>query len=47
VGAGLIREPIEQQQATTSPFSAFELELNALVRRHFPHWNARDLLGGK
>lgn len=25
----------------------FQLELNALVRRHFPHWGARDLLGGK
>ncbi|MCJ8623573.1 hypothetical protein MWG83_24260, partial [Escherichia coli] len=24
-----------------------ELELNALVRRHFPHWGARDLLGDK
>jgi len=30
-----------------SEFSAFELELNALVRKHFPHWGARDLLGGK
>lgn len=24
-------------------FSDFELELNALVRKHFPHWDARDL----
>lgn len=47
VGAGLVREPIVQEPATASPFSAFELELNALVRRHFPHWGARDLLGGK
>ncbi|WP_406566686.1 hypothetical protein, partial [Cronobacter sakazakii] len=30
-----------------SAFSAFELELNQLIRRHFPHWGARDLLGGK
>ncbi|UBX45756.1 sulfate adenylyltransferase subunit CysN [Citrobacter werkmanii] len=47
VGAGLVREPIIQEQAAASQFSAFELELNALVRRHFPHWGARDLLGGK
>ena len=33
--------------AAPSEFSAFELELNALVRRHFPHWGARDLLGDK
>jgi sulfate adenylyltransferase subunit 1 len=25
----------------------FELELNQLIRKHFPHWDARDLLGGK
>ncbi|QMN52438.1 sulfate adenylyltransferase subunit CysN [Citrobacter freundii] len=47
VGAGLVREPIVQELASASQFSAFELELNALVRRHFPHWGARDLLGGK
>ena len=47
VGAGLVREPIIQEQAAASQFSAFELELNALVRRHFPHWGARDLQGGK
>ncbi|MBA7791595.1 sulfate adenylyltransferase subunit CysN [Citrobacter freundii] len=47
VGAGLVREPIVQELAVASQFSAFELELNALVRRHFPHWGARDLLGGK
>ncbi|HFZ8995458.1 TPA: sulfate adenylyltransferase subunit CysN [Citrobacter freundii] len=47
VGAGLVREPLAQESAAPSQFSAFELELNALVRRHFPHWGARDLLGGK
>ena len=47
VGAGLVREPLVQEHAAASQFSAFELELNALVRRHFPHWGARDLLGGK
>ncbi|MDL4912948.1 MAG: sulfate adenylyltransferase subunit CysN [Enterobacterales bacterium endosymbiont of Blomia tropicalis] len=47
VGAGMINEPLLDTTQSTGEFSAFELELNALVRRHFPHWNARDLLGGK
>ena len=47
VGAGMVREPDAAGDASTSEFSAFELELNALVRKHFPHWGARDLLGGK
>jgi len=47
VGAGMVREPQEEVWQEPSAYSAFELELNALVRRHFPHWGARDLLGGK
>lgn len=47
VGAGLIRETIESVFEEPGAYGAFELELNALVRRHFPHWGARDLLGGK
>jgi len=47
VGAGMVNEPKTQADHVPSEFSAFELELNALVRKHFPHWGARDLLGGK
>ncbi|KHD99522.1 sulfate adenylyltransferase subunit 1 [Pantoea stewartii] len=47
VGAGLIHEPLADNPQQHGEFSVFELELNALVRRHFPHWNARDLLGGQ
>ncbi|RBQ34268.1 sulfate adenylyltransferase subunit CysN [Rahnella aquatilis] len=47
VGAGLVREAVEQVYHESDKYSAFELELNSLVRRHFPHWGARDLLGGK
>ena len=47
VGAGMVREPYTAPTSVVSEFSAFELELNALVRKHFPHWGARDLLGGK
>ncbi|NIH04099.1 sulfate adenylyltransferase subunit CysN [Providencia rettgeri] len=47
VGAGLVRETQAPIFEPTSEFSEFEIELNKLVRRHFPHWGARDVLGGK
>ncbi|HKS33559.1 MAG TPA: sulfate adenylyltransferase subunit CysN [Enterobacteriaceae bacterium] len=47
VGAGMVHEPHQQASGVPSQFSEFELELNALVRKHFPHWGARDLLGGQ
>ena len=28
---------------TTSQFNAFEVEFNALVRKHYPHWQALDI----
>jgi len=42
VGAGMIIDLAEDSK-TESQFSEFEVELNALVRKHFPHWNAVDL----
>ena len=47
VGAGMIHQPLSAARSQAGQYSDFELELNALVRRHFPHWNARDLLGGQ
>lgn len=47
VGAGLVRETQAPVFEKNSEFSEFEIELNKLVRRHFPHWGARDVLGGK
>ncbi len=47
VGAGMIREVADATESKS--ISDFEVELNALVRKHFPHWGARDLsklLGG-
>lgn len=41
VGAGMINGSSELQDQ--HQYSAFEVELNALVRKHFPHWGARDL----
>ncbi|HHR5901296.1 TPA: sulfate adenylyltransferase subunit CysN [Providencia alcalifaciens] len=47
VGAGLVREAQSEDAIYSSEFSQFEIELNQLIRRHFPHWGARDVLGGK
>ncbi|OAT34617.1 sulfate adenylyltransferase subunit CysN [Proteus myxofaciens] len=47
VGAGLIREVRQTPTKSSSQYDAFEIELNQLIRRHFPHWGVRDLLGGK
>ncbi len=43
VGAGMIDEVLGENEEKQSEFSAFELELNALIRKHFPHWDAKDL----
>jgi sulfate adenylyltransferase subunit 1 len=43
VAAGIIQNVLAEEKASSAEFSAFELELNALIRRHFPHWGARDV----
>ncbi|MGR5066322.1 sulfate adenylyltransferase subunit CysN [Photobacterium sp. DNB22_13_2] len=44
VGAGMVREALAAEQALTSTsVSAFEVELNALIRKHFPDWQAKDI----
>lgn len=43
VGAGMVRERLTEQQATSPASSSFEVELNALIRKHFPHWGAKDI----
>lgn len=46
IGAGMITEAVtssKSQALTADQFSAFELEFNTLVRKHFPHWDAKDL----
>ena len=48
VGAGMISALRDEAEATSGhQYSEFERELNALVRKHFPHWGARDLSGGR
>jgi sulfate adenylyltransferase subunit 1 len=43
VGAGMVIEQLETKVANAANYSGFELELNALIRKHFPHWNVTDL----
>lgn len=43
VGAGLVRESLNKIEHKTGDISAFEVELNTLIRKHFPHWEAKDL----
>lgn len=43
VGAGMVDAKLDQREVPQGDFSAFELELNALIRKHFPHWDAKDL----
>jgi len=46
IGAGMITEAVSDAQfkaSETEKFSEFEVELNALIRKHFPHWDAKDL----
>ncbi|MBS3797156.1 sulfate adenylyltransferase subunit CysN [Pseudoalteromonas sp. BDTF-M6] len=44
VGAGMVEQVLAaKQQQQAGQFSDFEVELNALVRKHFPHWQALDI----
>ncbi|GAA4875157.1 sulfate adenylyltransferase subunit CysN [Ferrimonas pelagia] len=45
VAAGIVQGALDAtlERASEQRYSAFELELNALVRKHFPHWHSRDI----
>lgn len=43
VGAGMVINGLEAKRDQHSQYSEFELEFNALVRKHFPHWEAKKL----
>ena len=47
VGAGMIRGTASSTAtaAPTTDWAAFERDLNTLVRKHFPHWEAKDING--
>ncbi|OFA30981.1 sulfate adenylyltransferase subunit CysN [Glaciecola punicea] len=42
VGAGMIISANKESKGSTQ-YSEFELEMNALVRKHFPHWGTSDI----
>jgi len=42
VGAGMIKQKTKGKK-TTLKHSDFEVEFNALVRKYFPHWEAKDI----
>lgn len=44
VAAGMITKSTEKNSETQTPVTPFEVELNALIRRHFPHWNAATIV---
>lgn len=46
VGAGMIKNAIDAKASAQPAYSEFEVEFNALVRKHFPHWEAKDILKG-
>lgn len=45
VGAGMIRGVVNAAESgpEKTDWAAFERDLNALVRKHFPHWEAKDI----
>ncbi|MDW5378229.1 GTP-binding protein, partial [Halomonas sp. HP20-15] len=44
VGAGMVRGALDSAAAAGEvDWQAFEVELNALVRKYFPHWEAKDV----
>ena len=43
VGAGMIRAKSSDQSKKDSSYSAFEIEFNSLVRKHFPHWECKEI----
>ncbi|MDX4025101.1 sulfate adenylyltransferase subunit CysN [Aliarcobacter skirrowii] len=43
VGAGMIRAKSSDQSKKDSSYSTFEIEFNALVRKHFPHWECKEI----
>lgn len=43
VGAGMVIEALGATATETKRYGEFELEFNALVRKHFPHWGAKDI----
>ncbi|GAB3289885.1 sulfate adenylyltransferase subunit CysN [Pseudidiomarina andamanensis] len=44
VGAGMVEQPLVEKEETQHEVSEFEKDLNAFVRKHFPHWGAKEIV---
>lgn len=43
VGAGMVLDC--EERIPNTHYNEFEVELNILIRKYFPHWNAKDIRG--
>ncbi|MBS4641315.1 MULTISPECIES: sulfate adenylyltransferase subunit CysN [Aeromonas] len=43
MGAGMVMQVFEEKSVSKHSYSDFEIELNALIGKHFPHWGAKNL----
>jgi bifunctional enzyme CysN/CysC len=43
-GGGIIIKALEKIDKTRKPYHEFEIELNKLIRKHFPHWDLKSLV---
>ncbi|QSX32641.1 sulfate adenylyltransferase subunit CysN [Shewanella avicenniae] len=43
VAAGMISREVNAVASKAAQYSSFELELNALIRKQYPHWGVRDI----
>lgn len=43
IGAGMVEQPLIEREQEQRDVSEFEKDLNAFVRKHFPHWGAKDI----
>lgn len=44
VGAGMVAQPLVEKTEEKHEVSELERDLNAFVRKHFPHWGAKEIL---
>ncbi|MFC0444226.1 sulfate adenylyltransferase subunit CysN [Pseudidiomarina halophila] len=43
IGAGMVEQPLVEKDEARHEVSELERDLNAFVRKHFPHWDAKDV----
>ncbi|MDN7124525.1 sulfate adenylyltransferase subunit CysN [Pseudidiomarina sp. 1APP75-32.1] len=43
IGAGMVEQPLVEKEQERQDVSELEKDLNIFVRKHFPHWGAKDV----